>query len=101
MDGLPSIAYIAPAQEVAIVEEYLRKLERRFLATLTCTPPEPDKDTGKVGSGKWDGKAWSEKQSKNAKSKAEDPDGELTMLGMQRCVIFFINNMPLLIFRLK
>ena len=101
MAGLPSIAHIAPAQEVAIVEEYLRKLERRFLATLTRTPPEPDKDTDKVGSGKWDGKAWSEKQSKNAKSKAEDPDGELTMLGMQRFVVVFINHMSLLIFRLK
>ena len=72
-----------PLQEVAIVEAHLRTLERRFLATLSRTPPKASGSTGTVDNGKWDAETWRDKR-QNAATK--DSDAELTLLGMQRCV---------------
>lgn len=83
----PAFANInMPMQEVSIVEAHLRTLERRFLATLSRTPPEFNNSAEKVESRKWDGAAWRE-QKQHAKAKTKQPDEKLTLLGMQRCVL--------------
>lgn len=74
----------APTQEITIVEEHIRGLERRFLATLTRTPPETKGSADKANSNEWIGSTWKERK-QNEKTK--DSNGELTMLGVQRLVL--------------